>query len=812
MKKILFFVIGLLFSLCNPLFSQEQEIVETKYFSSNKELGGEVTLLKSFHRVDGIKTMTSFEIEAPRSGRYYISFWLCPPRHNDGTYASYDVSVNDKVISGRIIPTHGDWQSISLSDGEMIELNEGINTVSVIGKIPDIPSVEHIRASSTRSNSIIDSSKYDNYKADIIRESNANAERNTLTAQTFAIDTLSNDSDIFTGSASLRYENPRYDYTYRLGVTFKYTFYTLEFFLQGQQVSLVTTGIGNFWHVLELFNENSPESYSWSALSTNNCSASLNVTIPHTGTYYVRVRSYLNARVGRCSININNQDIYENFPIFSYGCKCVQDTSLKYNTFTCHSTSDPILWIEESPSVAPGIISAYNDDFETTGDYDWDLNSRINKQYSRPVRAALLSSYESYNPTGVCDLYIKCKNSIINSFENLDLDDAIRSAPADYDYDYNCISWAGGITSYWEWPLEPISSYYSPDSLTAFDNFFASRGYTRLGATEENSVIDLWAEVDSLGNQGDYSHASIRKGADGNAHGYDWESKCSYADRIFHPRYSLVGNQYGEVVEHYIRTAQNNMTFEEEIANGTFRIEYIDFDENEREIISRKINAINHETLSCFQRLYDRWKDVTKKTIYSNPKQIANCDEYREILDYCKSNNELLYAIYEKLGNGDGVAATKLIGDLTFDHNSSVIRKVRDGIPRNSDKAGIKTIRPLQSNYMAYVKELLSKEKSEARKAKSNVNETTGISYSNFTDFDVSLLSNGLTVEFLLNKSTNVSLNLIDLAGNVVCSAVSNKVLESGSHSYSIRAEKNHTYLVQLMLNGRVNVKKIMVK
>ena len=113
---------------------------------------------------------------------------------------------------------------------------------------------------------------------------------------------------------------------------------------------------------------------------------------------------------------------------------------------------------------------------------------------------------------------------------------------------------------------------------------------------------------------------------------------------------------------------------------------------------------------------------------------------------------------------------------------------------------------------MAYVKELLSMEKTEARKAKSNVNETTGISYSNFTDFDVSLSSNGLTVDFLLNKPTNVSLNLIDLAGNVVCSAVSNKVLESGSHSYSIRAEKNHTYLVQLMLNGRVNVKKIMVK
>jgi hypothetical protein len=393
----------------------------------------------------------------------------------------------------------------------------------------------------------------------------------------------------------------------------------------------------------------------------------------------------------------------------------------------------------------------------------------------------------------------------------LDPDDAIRSAPEDYDDDYNCIAWSAGITSHGIWPLDSLVCPSSLDSLAAFDNFYAMFGFTRIGATEENSVIDLWkGKVPITGME--YTHASIRKGADGNAHGYDWESKAGYCDRFFHPRYSLVGNEYGQVVEHYIRTAQNNMTFEEEIANGTFRIEYIDFDENEREIISRKINAINYETLSYFQLLYDRWKGVTKKTIYSNPKQIANCDEYREILDYCKSNNELLYAIYEKLGNGDGVAATKLIGDLTFDQNSSVIRKIRDGLPRNPDKDGVRTIRPLQSNYMAYVKELLSMEKSETRKAKCNTNETTGISYSNFADFDVSMSSNGLTVDFLLNKPTNVSLNLIDLAGNVVCSAVRNKVLESGRHSSSIKAETNRTYLVQLMLNGRVNVKKIVVK
>lgn len=130
--------------------------------------GGDVIILKQFLRVEGTKSITSFEIKSPRSGRYYISFWLCPPKLNDGTFAGYDVSVNDTGVAGKILPNHGDWQSISLSDGEMIELKKGLNTVSIIGMIPDIPSVEHIRVSSTRSNSIIDGCKYDSYKSDII--------------------------------------------------------------------------------------------------------------------------------------------------------------------------------------------------------------------------------------------------------------------------------------------------------------------------------------------------------------------------------------------------------------------------------------------------------------------------------------------------------------------------------------------------------------------------------------------------------------------------------------------------------------------
>lgn len=100
MKKTLIAVVENFFLILNSSFSQQ--IVETKYFSSHNELGGDVIILKQLQKVEGIKSITSFGIKSPRSGRYYISFWLCPPKLNDGTFASYDVSVNDIDVVGKI--------------------------------------------------------------------------------------------------------------------------------------------------------------------------------------------------------------------------------------------------------------------------------------------------------------------------------------------------------------------------------------------------------------------------------------------------------------------------------------------------------------------------------------------------------------------------------------------------------------------------------------------------------------------------------------------------------------------------------------
>lgn len=59
-----------------------------------------------------------------------------------------------------------------------------------------------------------------------------------------------------------------------------------------------------------------------------------------------------------------------------------------------------------------------------------------------------ISSASSYNPIGSCEMYIGCKFCpYAHDFPNLKENDGLLSAPPSSTY--NCISWSGGICSYW---------------------------------------------------------------------------------------------------------------------------------------------------------------------------------------------------------------------------------------------------------------------------------------------------------------------------------------------------------------------------
>lgn len=798
MKK--FLLIAFLLSCGLEAFSQK--IVETSYYDNHPELGGEAVIQKSTSETKGDKTFVSFEVKVPAAGTYYPAFWLCPARHADGSFAKYAVSVNGRLLTDLISPVRGDWQSIGLSKGGAIYLNSGVNIISVIGSVPDIPSVEHVKLSKNAVKSMISGVAYRNYRTAVESQSALYASRKSAGTKAIIADSLSQETRRLASSAT-----PPCNFDNVLNVYMCYTFYKTVSFTQGQQVFIATNGINGFDHVLELFSASSPEQYSWSTASNRSCLASLNINIPSTGMYYVRVRSLLNSTSGLCNLNINGENYYDSIPVYSIGIRSTQGTDNVYNTFTCHNTGDPRIWIEDGPGI-PGKIIAYNDDYGKPADFAWGHNARIKKQYPQPAYSVLMSTYSSYNPNAKCDIYARCQNSDITpDFEILKEDDAIQSAPASTVY--NCISWSGGIWQYWEWPPSNFSTDNTGDPLVSFDKFYDTRGYTREGATEANSVIDLWAIVNSDGSRA-YKHASLRKEANSYPHGYDWESKPGSLMRTFHPRYALKGDGYGQVVEHYIAKSQSQAikTLAEQIADGTSKIEYVNFTADEEAYINKKADDVSGEVLSTFENLYHRWQKVFASSIYSNPADIANCDEYKALLSLCKENAGLKYAVFKHLGNEE-IEAMQLVEDLTLKDNLPVLQAVRTYNASNKVRSGVKTYRPDLSNAIDYVKRLLSTENINLAKAAKGM--TTGISYSNFKSFNTQPAAGNVNVTFNLNASSKVSLSLVDLTGNFVATQLKDENLDSGEHTYSLHADKAGTYLVVLTINGHANVRKIIL-
>lgn len=818
-------LIASVFLIVLTLPSFSQKIVETQYYENNPSLGGDVVISSSTKEVIGNKSYTRFEINAPRSGSYYLNAWLMATKLNDGTYSSYDVLVNGAKIAGRLAPTRGDWQSIGLTTGKVV-LHAGVNTVSIVGTVPEIPEVEFIKLSA--SNTGISSAKYDNYIKGLKEQSVSNPMSET------GISTMSFNPGDWTQFPPIQLDTLRefqlaqrsapFIYEYQIGVRVQYTYYNTFYFTAGQEIFIATTGVNNFGHILEFFSSSEPENYSWVAKSNNNCMATLTLTIPKTGTYYVRARSNKNARAGMCNLSINGQYQYDNIPLWSAGIRCVQKNDNVYNSFTCYSTTDPRIWIEEGSSI-PGKISAFNDDYSGSGDFYWGRNSRIKKQYTRTVHAVQVSAFSSSDPVGTCDLYAGCPNSTIAPyFENLKSDDAIQSAPEDRSY--NCIAWSGGIWDSWEWPLNQFSEHYVPggSDLDCFDHFYNNPRYegastfTRSGATVNNNIIDLWA----IKRDGylEFTHASVRKGAENFPHGYDWESKPGSLMRTFHPRYALNGRSYGDVSYYYrVKDIGKGLTypFYAALAEGTSVLPHVTFTASEKEIIAAEKAKMTASQISNFNIRYAAWKNKYADSPLSNPAKYRENIEYSTLVSYCRSLPSTQYLVFEKLGEEDFLAIL-LIEDLTLANNTNntlLLRRIKALNAQNPvTDSGATIVRTPYSNAMTYVKDLLGYVGTQNRapaKSIENDGEATGITYSNTNPFHVTNMGNDLYVKFEIGKEAVVSVDVFDYSGNKVALLLSRQVLTCGNYQYFTTLPAG-AYLVKFVVNGNINIRKVIIK
>lgn len=745
---------------------------------------------------------TTFKVNVEEAGYYYFGAWICPALLADSTYEQLSLRINDENSIKTLNFSRGDWQFIT-DESIKIRLNKGNNIFTFIGDSHLYPNVEAIKVGTIRKEVEFDENKYKVYREKI----------------KFETETFQNhDSPDTVTKHSLKsyyfpsQNNPPYRLDYRLNALCKYTYYTTMHFTQGQYLA-INTNSGTSTHIIELLSTSNASSYSWSEISSEiggSSSASLYTTIPYTDNYIVRVRGFWDQRSGTCNLALSTGQNFTNIPFYSVGLSSSQSTRYEYNSFTCHSTGDTRIWIEGASGDA-GPIVAYNDDYYGLGDFHWNTNSRVKKIYSNPTRAVLVSSYSSFSPEFTCDIYGRCENytDVISTFPHFNPDDAIKSSLRNESY--NCISWTGGIYTAWCWPPSVFSDFCDDDGddLASFDNFYNNERYpncvryTRTGATSMNSILDLWAVMDE--DEADYQHASIRKGSDSNAHGYDWESKIGTYSRTYHERYALRGDvAYGFVVNNYIvdnAYPSSGITLEESVADGLAVIEYGAFSKDERNALNSGIQNISTTDKSEFEKLYKKCVNWCTNSIYSNPNRLRHSNDYQQLINLCKSTN-MRMAVFQKLEE-ESIVSPILIEDLYLKGNESILNSIKEINSKNKYTEDGKFIfRTIHSNATKFVKAIIS---NYIKKLEKDV-----LFSSDDIVFYAYEIDGDIMVEFENQSHSIAKVDIIDLKTDNLITIQSEK---AGNKQYVKQSiKKPGVYLVRLTIAGKSNVKKIIVK
>jgi hypothetical protein len=621
--------------------------------------------------------------------------------------------------------------------------------------------------------------------------------------------------------------NPEGNYYHHLDATFKYTYYTTAYFTSGQQV-FIATNATNFQHVLELFSVSNPQSYSWTTTSNSNSLASINVTIPSTGTYFIKIRSWVQSQQGFVNLNINGQYYYTDCIASGYAGFRHSASPGTYNYFTCKISGDTRIWFEDNIGF-PGRIVAYNDDYYGSGDYSWGLASRINKNFTTQIEGDQFSSYSSYTPTGTCDYYIMCMNSnIMSYFPNLKTDDAIQSAPESNAY--NCASWGGGRANLgrYFWASNPPTStnlssdwYVSGNFWLSWDKFFENTPprwtdaptYTRTNANETNGEIAMWYNSTSY----QYTHFSVRKPANNQPHGFDWESKPGGLMRTFHPRDALNDNSYngyGQISQYFTRVSLKSSSLEESLALGLTVLQKVSLDSEENSKLKDYKACVSEGNKALFdkkmQKLIDK-SNSPQLIIHSNPFFVFQTEEFKDILNYCKISGKAVWPMlfenaYDENNLDKRDLSIMLINEITPEY-SNLMQEVKDEWSKNNYTTEGAYIAPSPiANTQNFIKKLLV--------YRNGVNNQGMDNYDSFSVYPNPFkYQTNLSFNITENNST-VTLKMFDIQGNLLETFIENQSYNAGTQNVDWISNnyKSGIYFFSLTVNGKTFNRKFLIE
>ena len=738
----------------------------------------------------GTKSITTFYVYAPESNNYIIKFWLMGVKHADGEYSIYHLRIDQNQSENEVHTTVGDWRLCDIYNTDLVYLTQGFHQLHLEGTCSDIPNSERV----------------------ICRRSLSHNVQQTLTSENARYSYLKQHQQIPGGielvgvgsykrldcfSSDWPDLSPWFTYTAELNKDVYYSFHRLEYYVAGQVVTFQTDVIDGIKHVLHVFSKCNDGQYHASAVSNDN-HATLNYVVPVTGFYYVLVRSYNSSEYGKCNLSINGNNFFENIPVCcSYTGIELPDDNIVYSSFAKSSTGDPFILLLNSGN--GGGVVAYNDDYpynSSLSDYDWKKNARIDRCLSEGQWLfATTESYPAWQAHKL-DIYTRCElldiAEFCDSFPNYKQKDILDSD--DYG-DYNCIAWSVGEWTEWFWPED----IHGNTTIEAFDSLYNAYGYTRIGATEDNSVIDLWGGI-YINDSRNFTHASVKSKGHDYAAGYEWESKLGGSYRVFHPRYALEGPYYENVVYHY-----------KKIHNGDWHYPIllnIEVTPEEYEQIERNASSVPEETITSFDNMYTLCQKEGILKISISLDEYESIKSYNNLLEFCICNPVVTPLIHKRILQKEPLAI-KLLKDISKRYDSTLWLKIISETSKMCKSDGdYKIVCPLQAKALLLLKAMLQMPKMDIELSRL-ANDAK--SFSSDSAFDLQFKDNLLVVSFILNNDAYISLGVGEVGSSNINTFIDRKNHSKGYHQIEIPIRRSGIYGISLSVNGCVYKKKIQV-
>ncbi|MBB6275913.1 T9SS type A sorting domain-containing protein [Porphyromonas circumdentaria] len=414
--KFQFWSLSLLLLLTSAIgYAQQAVRPAAQMLSSNGP--AEVTPSREA-RIEGNYSYVDFDVEAPVSQEYYISFWVNPYLDIEGNLPTYHVFVDGRAC-GLINPTSPDPHSVNIST-DKVYLSSGKHQISVRAVVPDIAGVELMKVSNTAPSARLSSSAYSEYLQAVqdIQAGRITAEEYLSTKKTSQA--LSSNQEQENKLELLRTSGDFFPLT-----PVPYTFRTSRYYDSGRQVIISTRS--TIPHVVYLVSakvNQAPlinQGLTWLRFSSvipgsgGDNTALFSITIPQDGTYMIVIRALYEDSFGTVDVNLNQQEFHSNRPIsFSYiPVSQPRNTRLLSMTITpkpdtdANLKYDPFLFVLGGGS-CPGLIVQYNDDvvYDSLEKEFYGLKRRdsfIDATYLIPTCGLLVANYGTQTPLFYCN-------------------------------------------------------------------------------------------------------------------------------------------------------------------------------------------------------------------------------------------------------------------------------------------------------------------------------------------------------------------------------------------------------------------------